>query len=145
MPTWIFSNRIPALPPEACGIRTNQAAEQLPYDRPPSIAAGFARIDNSAISPGCVISGRVEHSILSPGVTIEEGAFVKDSIVMHDSVIKRGARVERSIIDKEAIVGEESAVGMGDPGVANGPVPGSYILRPHPRRGKRRPYRPAPA
>jgi glucose-1-phosphate adenylyltransferase len=107
------------LAPEACGIRTNKAAEQLSYDRPPSMATGSARITNSAISPGCVISGRVEHSILSPGVIIEKGAFVKDSIVMHDSVIRKGARVERSIIDKEAIIGEDSAVGMGDPRVAN--------------------------
>ena len=107
------------LTPEACGIRTNQTAEQLPYDRPPSIAAGSARISNSAISPGCVISGRVENSILSPGVIVEKGAFVKDSIIMHDSVIKKGARVERTIIDKEAIVGEGSEVGSGEQAIAN--------------------------
>ncbi len=107
------------LAPENCGIRTNHGAEQTPYDRPPSIAAGSARIANSAISPGCVISGRVEHSILSPGVIVEKGAFVRDSIVMHDSVIRRGAHVERTIIDKEAIIGEDSTVGMGDPAIAN--------------------------
>jgi glucose-1-phosphate adenylyltransferase len=107
------------LAPEACGIRTNQTSEQLPYDRPPSIADATAGIVNSAISPGCVVSGHVEHSILSPGVVIEEGAFVKDSIIMHDSVVKKGARVERTIIDKEAIIGEECMIGSGNSGTAN--------------------------
>jgi glucose-1-phosphate adenylyltransferase len=107
------------LAPEACDIRTNQIAEQLTYDRPPSIATGSARISNSAISPGCLISGTVEHSILSPGVIIEKGAHVRDSIVMHDSIIRKGARVERSIIDKEAVIGTESVVGAGNSAVAN--------------------------
>jgi glucose-1-phosphate adenylyltransferase len=107
------------LAPEACGIRTNQVSEELPFDRPPSVARGSASISNSAISPGCVVSGRVEHSILSPGVVIEKGAIVKDSIIMHDSIIRKGARIERVIIDKEVTVGEDSTVGLGDPGVVN--------------------------
>ena len=122
------------LAPEACGIRTNQGAEQVPYDRPPSIATASARIANSAVSPGCVVSGRVEHSILSPGVIVEKGAFVKDSIIMHDSVIRRGARVERSIIDKEAVIGEDSAVGHGRLHDCQRPVPGPCLLRPDTHR-----------
>lgn len=111
------------LAPEACGIRTNQTSEQLPHDRPPSIATSSARIVNSAISPGCVISGRVEGSILSPGVIVEKGAFVKDSIIMHDSVIRREARVERTIIDKKATIGEGCVVGAGDSAIANSRFP----------------------
>jgi glucose-1-phosphate adenylyltransferase len=111
------------LSPEACGIRANQSAEQLPYDRPPSMATGSANIVNSAVSPGCVIAGKVEHSILSPGVVIEEGARVLDSIIMHDSVIRKGAIIERTIIDKEAIIGESSVIGVGNATIANGRFP----------------------
>jgi glucose-1-phosphate adenylyltransferase len=107
------------LRPEACGIRTNPIAHGLPYDRPPVRVGGSARLVNSAVSPGCVVRGSAENSILSPGVVIETGAFVRDSIVMHDTVIKKGARVERSIIDKEAVIGEDSAVGTGNPETAN--------------------------
>jgi glucose-1-phosphate adenylyltransferase len=111
------------LAPEANGIRTNQTSEQLPYDRPPSIAAASAHIVNSAISPGCIVSGQVERSILSPGVIIEKGALVRDSIIMHDSIIRRGARVERSIIDKEATIGEGCTIGVGDSGIVNARFP----------------------
>jgi len=61
----------------------------------------------------------VENSILSPGVIIERGAFVKDSIIMHDAKVGEGTRIERSIIDKEAFIGEESVIGQGDPRIAN--------------------------
>ncbi len=85
------------LTPEACDIRTNHAAEALPYDRAPARISASARAVNSAVSPGCVVSGAVEGSVLSPGVVIEKGAFVKDSIIMHDTVIRQGARIERSV------------------------------------------------
>jgi glucose-1-phosphate adenylyltransferase len=111
------------LQPEACDIRTNQIAEGLPYDRPPAKATSCAHIVNSAISPGCVISGTVRNSILSPGVRIENGASVSDSIIMHDVHIGRGAQIERSIIDKEVRVGENSIMGRGDAKIANARFP----------------------
>jgi glucose-1-phosphate adenylyltransferase len=107
------------LNPESCGIRTNQVAEALPYDRPPAKVSGSSCAVNSAVSPGCSVSGGVENSILSPGVVIEKGAFVKDSIIMHDSVVRRGAGVERSIIDKGVVVGENAVIGRGSTGKAN--------------------------
>ncbi len=107
------------LNPEGCDIRTNQAANTLPYDRPPAKVKTAARAFNSAISPGCIISGGIENSILSPGVLIEKDAYVRDSIIMHDSVVRRGASVERSIIDKGVVVGERTVVGKGGTGKAN--------------------------
>ena len=79
------------LNPEGCGIRTNQAAKALPYDRPPAKVSGSSYAVHSAISPGCIVLGRIENSIISPGVVIEKGAFVKDSIIMHDSIVRQGA------------------------------------------------------
>ena len=111
------------LSPEACGIRTNQSADRLPYDRPPVQIIGSAHVANAAVSPGCVILGSVENSILSPGVIIEKGALVKDSIIMHDAKVGKGTRIERSIIDKEASIAEESVIGQGNPRVANARFP----------------------
>jgi glucose-1-phosphate adenylyltransferase len=109
--------------PEASNIRTNHEAEGLPYDRPPARVSASARAVNSAVSSGCIISGAIENSILSPGVQVEKGASVRDSIIMHDTVIEEGARIERSIIDKEVVVGKNAAVGHGDAKRANSRFP----------------------
>ena len=66
------------------------------------------------ISHGCVIHGTVEHSILSPGVRVERGAVVRDSIVMFDTVVGEGATLDRAIVDKEARIGPGARVGVGD-------------------------------
>ena len=51
--------------------------------------------------------------MLSPGVRVDVGAVVRDSIVMFDSVIRSGAVVDRSILDKEVVVGQGAIVGDG--------------------------------
>ena len=76
-------------------------------------SAPTAQVHRSLISHGCVINGTVVNSVLSPGVRVEVGAVVRDSIVMFDSVIRSGAVVDRSIIDKEVVVGPGAIVGEG--------------------------------
>jgi glucose-1-phosphate adenylyltransferase len=56
----------------------------------------------------------VERSVLSPGVVVEEGAIVRDSIVLFDTVIGAGSVVDRSILDKEVVVGKHCRIGYGD-------------------------------
>jgi glucose-1-phosphate adenylyltransferase len=65
------------------------------------------------ISHGCVINGTVVNSVLSPGVRVDVGAVVRDSIVMFDTVIRSGAVVDRAILDKEVVVGQGAIVGDG--------------------------------
>jgi glucose-1-phosphate adenylyltransferase len=65
------------------------------------------------ISHGCVINGTVVNSVLSPGVRVDVGAVVRDSIVMFDSVIRTSAVVDRAILDKEVVVGPGAIVGDG--------------------------------
>jgi glucose-1-phosphate adenylyltransferase len=80
------------------------------------LASGpFQRLQrNHERSRGCVIHGTVEHSILSPGVRVEAGAVVRDSIVMFDTLIGEGAVVDRAILDKDCVIGSGSRVGDGD-------------------------------
>ena len=61
-------------------------------ERAPALIGPEASVTRSMISHGCVIEGRVEHSILSPGVRVERGAVVRDSIVMFDTVVGEGAQ-----------------------------------------------------
>jgi glucose-1-phosphate adenylyltransferase len=82
--------------------------------RPPLKAGPNSRISRSILSSGCIINGYVHNSVLSPGVFVEEGATVVDSILFDDCHISTGALVERSILDKMAFVGAHSHVGWGD-------------------------------
>ena len=82
-------------------------------ERAPARVGPTASVHRSLISHGCLISGTVERSVLSPGVRVDPGAVVRDSIVMFDSVIRAGAVVDRAIIDKEVSVGPNAVVGMG--------------------------------
>lgn len=70
-----------------------------------------ARIENSLISPGCDVRGHVVNSILAPGVRVERGATVRDSVVLHDAVIAARARVSNAILDEAVRVGEGAGVG----------------------------------
>ncbi len=81
---------------------------------PPAKVGRRAYISRSLIDLGCIINGHVEHSVLSPGVYVEEGAVVRDSIIFDDCRIESGAIVERSIVDKDVLVGKNSYVGYGD-------------------------------
>lgn len=60
---------------------------------------------DSIICSGVIISGgRVERSILSPGVRINSYADVRESILLHNVVIGMKTRVRRAIIDKDVRV-----------------------------------------
>lgn len=88
-------------------------------ERPPAKLLGNAVVQNSLISHGCFIRGTVEHSILSPGVVVREGAVVRDSVIMTDTVIGEGTVIDRCIIDKEVLVGPGSQLGVGDDDTPN--------------------------
>ncbi|MCI5800711.1 MAG: glucose-1-phosphate adenylyltransferase [Oscillospiraceae bacterium] len=78
---------------------------------PPHYVGKDASVQNSMITEGCIIHGCVDFSVLFAGVTIEEGAEVRDSIVMPGSVIRKGAVVEYSIVAEDAVIGEGAVVG----------------------------------
>jgi glucose-1-phosphate adenylyltransferase len=88
-------------------------------ERPPARVLADARVSRSLISHGCTLHGQVEHSVLSPGVTVGAGAVVRDSIIMTDATIGPGAVVDRCIIDKEVSVDQGALVGFGDATVVN--------------------------
>ena len=78
---------------------------------PPQFIRAGATIKNSLITEGCDIGGTVENSVISSGVTIEEGAVVRDSVILGGVTVKRGARVEFAIIDGDSVIGEKATVG----------------------------------
>jgi len=97
---------------------------------PPARCADGSRVSNSIVADGCVVKGEVSGSILFPGVTIEKGAAVKDSIVFSYSRIGSRARVIRAILDKFVVIGNEARVGGEGRGGA-APSGGREMSRPH--------------
>ena len=86
---------------------------------PPAKIGRHAEISRSMLDVGCIINGWVEHSVLSPGVFVEEGAVVRDSIIFDDTRIEAGAIIDRSIVDKEVVVSRDCQVGYGEDWSAN--------------------------
>ena len=78
---------------------------------PPHFIGEEASVHNSILCDGCNIYGTVENSILSPGVTVEKGAVVKDSIIMQQTVIRAGSSVTRAIIDEDVTIMEDAKIG----------------------------------
>jgi len=82
-------------------------------ERSPARIGPTANVHRSLISHGCQIWGTVERSVLSPGVRVDPGAVVRDSIVMFDTIIRAGAVLDRAIVDKEVSIGPNAIIGMG--------------------------------
>jgi glucose-1-phosphate adenylyltransferase len=83
-------------------------------ERPPANIRSGATIEQSLITNGCVIEGTVEHSVLSPGVVVRQGAIVRHSVVMTDALIEENAVLDHVILDKRVRVGAGARIGWGD-------------------------------
>lgn len=88
-------------------------------ERPPVKCIPPGEIIKSMVSNGCVISGTVINSILSPGVRVEKGAVVRDSVIMNDTVVRTGASINRCVLDKEIEVGANAQLGVGNDDTPN--------------------------
>ena len=69
-------------------------------DDMPTLYGTEAKVTNTLVADGCQIKGTVENCILFKGVKIEEGAVVKNSILMQDTVIGEGTKINYIIADK---------------------------------------------
>ena len=89
----------------------------------PQFIGEKAILQQSLISEGCEVYGEVYNSVLGPRVIIEEGAIVKDSIIMGETVIRKGAHLQTCIISEKSEIGENTEIGIGEA------VP--HVTKPH--------------
>jgi glucose-1-phosphate adenylyltransferase len=80
-------------------------------DRPAGRVRGTGVVSDSLLSPGCDVSGEVVGSVLGPGVVVEKGAVVRDSVVLEDCVIRAGAEVRTAVLDERCEVLPGARVG----------------------------------
>ncbi len=78
---------------------------------PPQFIAPTGKVSNCLISEGTVVKGTVKNSVISNSVTIGEGAYVEESIIMPGAVIEDGADVRYSIVGWNATIGKNAMVG----------------------------------
>ncbi len=81
---------------------------------PAQYIAPGAIIERAIISEGSEIYGEVYNSVIGPGVVIEEGAVIRDSIIMTGTKIGKNTEVNKSIIAEECGIGANSKIGVGD-------------------------------
>jgi glucose-1-phosphate adenylyltransferase len=82
--------------------------------KPPVKMGPNAHIIKSLVSNGAIINGRVEKSVIFPGVFVEDEAVVSESIIFDDTTVGRGAIVDKSIIDKQVWLNPGCCIGCGD-------------------------------
>ncbi len=85
------------------------------YTRNPVMAPHYvgteADVKNSLVTEGCVVLGKVEHSVLFCGSTVLEKTEVRDSVVFPGAVVGVGSVVHKAIVGENAILGENVRVG----------------------------------
>ena len=81
---------------------------------PPHYLGASSRVKNCYITEGCEIYGDVENSVIFRGVTVEEGAVIRDSVVFPGAHIGKNAVVTKAMIGTDAYISEEAEIGSRD-------------------------------
>ena len=81
---------------------------------PPDYLGPDAVVDRCIIGEGAEIYGEIHSSVIGPAVRIEEGAVVRDSIIMQECCIGRGAQINRAVISSYSVIGDYAVLGTGE-------------------------------
>ena len=81
---------------------------------PPDYIADTAVIDRCIIGEGSEIYGEVHNSVIGADVRIEEGAVVRDSILMRHTYIGKNTVVDKAILAEDVTIGDECVIGTGE-------------------------------
>ena len=72
----------------------------------------YGAVTNSIIAKGCLINKAIiDHSILSPHVSVSHFSTVKDSILMDNITVGKKCRIKRAIIDKGVNIPDGTEIG----------------------------------
>ena len=81
---------------------------------PPQYIADTADISRSIIGEGSEIHGSVINSVIGAGVSIGEGAEIRDSIIMRDVHIGSNSKINKAIIAERTLIGSNCNIGVGE-------------------------------
>lgn len=66
---------------------------------------------DSLVAPGCIVSGIVRNSVLSPNVVVRSWAQIDESVIMDRVVVGRHCKIKKTIIDKHNIIPPKTTIG----------------------------------
>ena len=76
----------------------------------PQYVGPKAKIRDCLINQGATILGEVDHCVISDGVVVQEGAVVRNSVLMADAYIGKNARVNSAMCGPSSFVGENEII-----------------------------------
>ncbi|UWG97124.1 glucose-1-phosphate adenylyltransferase subunit GlgD [Dehalobacter sp. DCM] len=79
-------------------------------DNPPTKYSFKVTVNDSFISSGCQIDGKITQSFIFRGVKIEPGSSISNSIIMQECYIGKGVVLQNVILDKSVHVTEKTVV-----------------------------------
>lgn len=100
----------PKIDMEQWGLRTNLEHRDI-RDCQPLKVGSDAVLDNCMAYNGCVVEGTARNSILFPGVRIEKGAEVEDSVLFFNNIVQEGSRIVRTVSDVNTIFSPDCTIG----------------------------------
>ena len=101
-----FVNNMKLLEPD---VRRSLFRSEIPIytkvrDAVPTLFGYHGQAANCLIADGCHLFGKAENSVIFREVDIEDGAEVRDSIIMQGSKIGAGASIRYCILDKNVTI-----------------------------------------
>ena len=73
-----------------------------------------SKVSRSIVGEGSEIDGIIKNSVLGPGVVVEKGAQVCDSIIMANTRIGAGTELCKAIVAEGTVIGENVKIGVGE-------------------------------
>ncbi len=100
------------LEPEAYSslFRPDWPIYTLTHDTPPALYGEEAEVTDSFVANGCIVRGKVKHSIISREVKVAPGALIEDSIVFSDTAIGNDVIIKNALVDKYCVVTRKQKV-----------------------------------
>ncbi|MEE1043807.1 MAG: glucose-1-phosphate adenylyltransferase [Clostridia bacterium] len=77
----------------------------------PHYIAKDAKIENSMITEGCYVNGKLNYSILFSGVEVDDDAELEYAVVMRNTKIGKGAKVHYAIVADDVVIEDGAVVG----------------------------------
>ncbi|AQY50647.1 glucose-1-phosphate adenylyltransferase regulatory subunit [Listeria weihenstephanensis FSL R9-0317] len=85
-------------------FQENQKIHTKAKNEVPTFYAENSDIKDCLVANGCLLRGTAEHSLIFRNVVLEEGADIKNSMIMQGAKVGAGARLDYVIADKKSVI-----------------------------------------
>ena len=86
-------------------------------NHPPQYISEEADVTQSLVNEGCMVSGKVVHSVLSYNVQVGSGSIIKDSVIMPNVKIGKNVTIEKAIIGSDTVIEDGAVIGAHKTGI----------------------------